>query len=332
MSSSEAVSTAPTGARLSRSLGWLPAATVLAAGIELLVLRVLTRTAIHIPGLTDLRFVYVPISETGRYAYYVAVVLVILTLVLMAADLLRGRAVAARAAGAGIALFLLVAALARAGTADALTLDAAALGAALLIAPWVLGERRGRSRFAAALLVAAFALPAAGAVQEQAAGSGAVGHDTWLAFAGELLAVGAAIAMPLLVRRPRGRTALVWGTAVGVAVYAGLLINASTTEILMLWNFGLAGYLPSALYAVAAGAATYAIVASWATGHRTTAAAIALMLMGGVGLHSTYQTALVLAGFAVFGAADQLDRAVDAGRSPLRVGAPRPAGPLVEGS
>ncbi len=291
---------------------------MVAAGAELLILRVFTRTAIHIPGFADLRTIYVPISEAGRSAYYVAVVLLTVTLVLMIEDLHRGRAIAARAGAAGIALFLFVAVIARLGAVDALALDGATLAAVLLLAPWALGGFHGRSRVPAVLLVAAFVLAGIGASEQALAGSGwTLGHDTWVALGGEVLALGAAVAAPLLVGPIRNRSALAWGVVVGATTYAGLLANASTVKILMLWNFGLAGYLPSVLYGLAAGAATYTIVALRAAGQRTLALGMALVFIGGIGLHSTYQTGLVLAGFAVLGAAEGSDRA---GSQPAVIG------------
>lgn len=290
-------------------LEWLSVATALAAGVELVILRIFTRTAIHIPGFADLRSVYVPISEVGRYAFYLAVVLLLVTLILIVENLYRRSAVAARAGAAGVALFLIAAAIARMGEVDGMTLDGATLAALLLLAPWALGGAHRRSRFPTILLVTAFVFSGLVATVQALAGSGQMlGGGTWLALAGEAIAVGAAAATPLLVGRVRSRPALAWGTAVGGATYAGLLVNASTVKILLLWNFGLAGYLPSVLYGIAAGGVTYTIVALRATGRRTSAVGIALLFMGGIGLHSTYQSGLVLAGFASLGAADLFDR------------------------
>ena len=91
-------------------------------------------------------------------------------------------------------------------------------------------------------------------------------------------------------------------------------MNGPIAKILLLWNVGLAGYLPSVLYGIAAGAVVYTIVVLRATGRRTSAIGLALLFMGGIGLHSTYQTGLVLAGLALLGAADPSDRAIDGWR------------------
>jgi hypothetical protein len=295
----------------------LSVATALAAGVELVILRVFTRTAIHIPGFADLRSIYVPISEVGRYAFYLAVVLLLVTLILVVENLYRRRAVAASAGAVGVALFLIAAAIARMGEIDGMTLDGATLAALLLLAPWALGGVHGRARFPTILLVTAFVFSGLIGTEQALAGSGQMlGGGAWLALAGEALAVGAAVATPLLVGRVHSRPALALGVAVGGSIYAGLLVNASTVKILLLWNFGLAGYLPSVLYGVAAGAVAYTIVALRATGRRTTALGIALLFMGGIGLHSTYQTGLVLAGLMLLGAAD---RPIGCTRRPMSV-------------
>ena len=197
------------------------------------------------------------------------------------------------------------------GEVDELTLDGASLAALLLLAPWAIGSRQGRSRFPAVLLVAASVFSGLTGAAQAVAGSERVLGGAWPALGGEILAVGAAIGAPLLVGHVRSRSALAWAAAVGGSVYAGLLVNGPTVKILLLWNFGVAGYLPSVLYGIAAGAVTYTIVALCATGRRTSAIGMALLFMGGIGLHSTYQTGLVLAGLALLGAADPPDRAIE---------------------
>ena len=194
---------------------WLPEATALAAGVELVILRVFTRTAIHIPGFTHLRSVYVPIAEVGRSAFYVAAVLLIITLTLIVGELFRTGGVAARAGAIGVAIFLGAAALARMGEVDELTLDGVTLAALLLLAPWALGSRHGRSRLPAVLLVTTFVFSGLTGAEQAIAGSGPILAGTWLELGGEVLAVGAAIGAPLLVGRVRIRAALALGVAVG---------------------------------------------------------------------------------------------------------------------
>jgi len=285
-------------------LSWLPQATALVAAVELVILRIFTRTAVHIPGVADLRVFFVPISEVGRFAFYLAAVCLTVTLVLLVFDVGRQGSIAAFAGAAGVALFLSAAVNARVGAADDLTLDLSTVAALMLLSPWALGGLPGRSRSPGILLVSALVLASLIGTEQAVAGAGGgLGDRTWPTLGGELLAVSAAVAAPLIAGRTSKRLALVWGAVIGGIVFAGLLANASTVKILLLWNFGLAGYLPSILYGVAAGAVAYTIVALRAAGRRSYASAIALLFMGGIGLHSTYQTGLVLAGLALLGKA-----------------------------
>lgn len=286
----------PLGADMLR---WLPTLAALAAVVEMLVLRVFTRTAIHIPGFSTLRPVYVTISETGRVAFYVAAVLLIALLMLLVADLARRGSFATLAGAAGIATFLGAAGIARLRETDGSFLGTATVVSVLLLGPWACGGSSGRSRIVRALLLTAF-LVAAMISAGQPAPIDLSARRAWLAVAAEMLAILGAIAAPLLTRT-RSRSALVWGAAVGVLVVAVLIANPWTVKILLLWNLGLAGYLPSVLYGCAAAALTYTVISLFSDRRVTSAVGILLLFAGGIGLHSTYQTALVLAGLALLG-------------------------------
>ena len=286
----------PLGADMLR---WLPSVVALAAVLEMVVLRVFTRTAIHIPGFSRLRSVYVTISETGRVAFYVAAVLLIATLVLLVSYLARRGSFASLAGAAGIATFLSAAVIARLRDADGSFLGMATVVAVLLLGPWACGGWSRRSRIVRTLLVTAF-LVAAMTSAGQPAPIDLSARRAWLALAAEMLAILGAIAAPLLART-RSRSALVWGAAVGVLVFATLIANPWTVKILLLWNLGLAGYLPSVLYASAAGALTWTVISLFSERRMTSAVGILLLFAGGIGLHSTYQTGLVLAGLALLG-------------------------------
>lgn len=281
-------------------LQWLPSVVAIAAVLEMVVLRMFTRTAIHIPGFSRLRSVYVTISETGRAAFYVAAVLLIASLGLLVADLARRRSFAPLAGAAGIATFLGAAAIARLRDADGSFLGVATIVAVLLLVPWVCGGSSGRSRIMRALLVTAFLVAAmTSAGQPMAIDLSA--RRAWLTLGAEVLAILGAIAAPLLART-RSRSALVWGAAVGVVVVAAMIANPWTVKILLLWNLGLAGYLPSVLYGAAAAALTYTVISLFTERRITSAVGILLLFTGGIGLHSTYQTGLVVAGLALLGA------------------------------
>lgn len=67
----------------------------------------------------------------------------------------------------------------------------------------------------------------------------------------------------------------------------------------MLWNLGLAGYFHPVLYGLAAAAAAYVAYQAWRYGDHTTLVGIGLLIAGGIGLHSTWQSALTLAGIVL---------------------------------
>ena len=81
-------------------------------------------------------------------------------------------------------------------------------------------------------------------------------------------------------------------------VCAGMLGNGSTSRFLLLCIAGISGSLPSFFYAVAAGALAYTMLRAARSGAPLVSAGLILMVAGGLGLHSTYQSALVVAGFA----------------------------------
>lgn len=69
-------------------LRWLLAVSVL---VELLLLRTATRTLIHIPGIAGFESPVRAIAEVGRFAYYLAVVSLVATLVILGFQLVRSR-------------------------------------------------------------------------------------------------------------------------------------------------------------------------------------------------------------------------------------------------
>jgi hypothetical protein len=107
--------------------------TVLALLVELVVLRVLTRTAIHIPGLDRFEIGYRVVSEIGRLAFGAGVVLVFALVIVAAIDGgVRGR----RGLSVVLATFLVVAALAAVGVVGTIGLSVVTI-LAVLAAPTV---------------------------------------------------------------------------------------------------------------------------------------------------------------------------------------------------
>lgn len=119
--------------------------------------------------------------------------------------------------------------------------------------------------------------------------AGCSGGAEWLALAFAALA-------PLgLAARP-SRLALGLAAIAGLVTFAALLANGSTTKILLLWNEGLAGTLPSVAYAVGAAALLATALGLLRQRRLVVLAGFVLLITGGIGLHSTYQTGLVVAG------------------------------------
>lgn len=271
----------------------------LAAALELLILRTLTRTAIHIPAMDALATPYEAVSFAGRYAYYVAAVLLMVALPLAAIHLWSAGDLAARGAACGIVLFLVMAGAARAigGTgADYLTI--AALGAVAAGSAWRLDRRPalGVMTFAAATLALA------GHSLLQSSVDAASFDAGGLLYVGEFTAVAFALSAPWTMRAMPGRMALLLGAAAGGMTFATLVSSPSTTKVLLLWNEGLSGGYPALLYAAAAGALVATAAGLAARGQWVTAVAFGLLVFGGFGLHNTYQTGLAVAGLATLAA------------------------------
>lgn len=288
-------------APLSRSArlgGWLVWAVV----AELLLLRMGTRTAVHIPGLSAIAGPITVVSTAARIAFSAAVVLAMVLLFSECVDLWTA---GHRARPAAVALGIFVcAALAAVLGAPVLVLDVVTLAATIVVAPFAVGVR---TRWAASWWWAAILVVVAGAVPAvtEAAATAGLGslRLTWLAGPIEVLAVVVALASPLLTDRTSSRRAGIVAIGTALVVGAAFAFGPSTTEILVLWNFGLSGFLPAAVYGLAAGCLAHTLVRLAETGRATEAVAVFLVVAGGVGLQSTYQSALTLGGLCLAGIA-----------------------------
>ncbi|MFN8036427.1 MAG: hypothetical protein U0V73_10870 [Acidimicrobiia bacterium] len=282
--------------RVSEWFPWFVRATAVVAAVELGVLRLFTRTIVHIPGAAGLSPILSAVSTVGRFAYYLASVLLVATLVVLAAAFRdrRGGAVGA----AVVVAFGAVALLARAGFVGDVGLALLVCGCVAAMGMINTRVHSGRTRLPVLLFVAAFLLAGLYAVV-QAPGVAepfAARALSPVLFATEALAVAAALASPvMLTRRPSRRVSAI-GAAVALGAFGVLVANPSTTKILMLWTFGLAGYFPSWVYGAALGAVTVTVVGLVREDRGAAALGIALVVMGGIGLHSTYQSALVVVG------------------------------------
>jgi hypothetical protein len=79
------------------------------------------------------------------------------------------------------------------------------------------------------------------------------------------------------------------------------MAGASTLSILVLWNLGVPGWLPGIAYALALGSLVATLLSALASGRRLTAIGLVLLVAGGIGTISTYQTGLVLTAVLLLG-------------------------------
>ena len=265
---------------------------------ELLVLRLMTRTLIHIPGLEAAGVGIQAMSELGRIAFGTAVVLV--TAIMTATAVVqtrRGRP----DVGFVVALFVLVSGLAAMQFIPESIVDAATVGAVLAV-PTMLAIRSQRAFdlrwLAITCFVAAFVAASVPTIAGKLNPGISVPILGW-SYLAEALAISGAITL-LAGRYHRVAFRSVgYGTAAAVVVFGALTTQPATVQTLMLWNFGLAGYFDSAVYAVAMGCIVYAAHASWTSGERTVAIGLAFIVSGGIGLHSSLQSAAFILGIAV---------------------------------
>lgn len=281
-----------------------------AAAIELLVLRSFTRTAIHIPALEELAGPYRVVTWFGRFDYYVAVVLLVMALPVAAVALGRVSPRAGVAAGGAVGLFAASAVLARFGAAgDTMTgwLAVASVAAMTL----VVAMRAPQRGAALGVYALAFVLAGTSAYAEMR-------HAGNLLWSAEVLAVAAGLAVPLAFGLAYSRAVVVAGVTAGLLIFAMLVGSGPTTRILLLWNEGMTGALPAVAYGAAAAGVAATVVSLYRRGELLAAAGLLLAVMGGIGLHNTYQTGLAVAGLAVLAVAGP-------GRSPVPAAAPSPA-------
>jgi len=275
--------------RLPQGLLLVLVASVLA---ELFLLRTATRTLIHIPGIGDLETPIRVVAEAGRFAYYLAVVSVTVTLAILGFRHVRSAVPRRVIAGVATLAFLLVAAVGRLEglpphTAGWLTL------AVLIVVTSM--RWRGIGSIPVGLFVLG-SVAAGWSSLGQVARSGLTGAQVdMLVLAAEGLLVLAGATAPLLLARPPTRLALVAGAGATVLVAAAFAGGASTFSIMVLWNLGVPGWLPGIAFALAFGGIVTAVWSAMASGDRVTAIGIVLLLGGGVGLISTYQTGLAVA-------------------------------------
>ncbi len=284
-----------------------------AALVELLVLRTFTRTAVHIPSLSEMQGPYEVIAVLGRYSYYVAAVLLIVALPYAASTLWWRGELPGRVGALAAVAFAATAALARTAAVNPVLIDGLTIGTVCMAAAAAIAGRNWPTVGVVSAFAAAFAFEGAHSFLQDAASEGLASLDTrWLLWAGEWLALAFALAAPYGLRASPSRRVRIAGIAVGLATAAALFANGSTTRVLLLWNEGLAGTLPVVAYAVAAGALVMTVFGLIGQRRALAAVGVLLLVAGGVGLHSTYQSGLVIAGLGAL----LLSRPAAPGREP----------------
>jgi len=266
--------------------------------VELILLRTATRTLVHIPGIGDLETPIRTAAELGRFAYYLAIVSLLVTLASLGIRLVRSRLTRHVIGGLATVVFLVVAAAGRLGA-----LSAPAVGWITLAVLLVVTVSGWRGLSSAPVGFFALGSVAAGwsAVGQTTGGGLSGGQVDILIVTAECLLVLAGATSPLLLGRPPSKTALIAGVAATVLVAAAFAGGASTFSILVLWNLGVPGWLPGIAFALAFGGLVTVLWSASASRDRQTALGVWLLLAGGVGLISTYQTGLVLVAVVLLG-------------------------------
>ena len=274
--------------------GWLAVAVV----FELVVLRTGTRTLIHIPGLGRFDISIGALSELGRFGYYLALVLVISTLIYVGWRSWARGTIAGRLVGGAAWSFIVIGLLGRFGVVPMATVTWLSL--LLMVVVLVAGWSGARSIPVAFFVIAS--ISASWSVLGQASGGGlsgpAVDTAVVVAEAGLILA---GVSTPLLVRGRVTKPALVAGLVSVVVVAAGLSVGGSTLAILTLWNLGVPGWFAPIAHALALGGMVLTSWSAIADRDAITACGVLLILAGGVAPISTYQTALALTAVILLG-------------------------------
>lgn len=269
----------------------------LVAITELVLLRMGTRTLVHIPGVEVVSGPLAWLSEAGRFAYFLSLVLVVGLGALLLATWWASGSPRRWFGICAVALAGLAAIVAAIGAANPTVVGWLSLAAPLALILGLAGAGRG----AIPLLLWTGAAWSAGFATLLQGGGGGLSGEAMAALlqAGDVLAVAGALTFPLLLRRPPRGASLGTGLAVAVVVTALLTWASSTTAILSLWAFGITASLPLVSYALAAGAMAATVHEASRQDNRGLAGAVMLVMAGGIGLISTYQTTLLVVGLAL---------------------------------
>ncbi|MCA9830309.1 MAG: hypothetical protein R3B97_11530 [Dehalococcoidia bacterium] len=276
---------------------------VIAVAFELVILRTLTRVAIHVPGLGAIAGPYEMLADAGRFAYYVATVLAVVVAAALAVAAWQVGTAGGRAMAAGIASLILAAALLRAGPGlgEAAALNTLLLAALVLVGIGAAGMVGARMAIAVVLATLTVALSGIFSVGQMWASEG-TGHGLSAGFLdlAEWAAIAFAVSLPWTAGSvsSSSRRPAISGAVAATFVMVVLLGNPHTTRFLLLWTHGLTGSLPAIAYAVAAGCLVAVAVSLHQRGMALAACGLLLLVGGGVAMQNTYQSMLIGTGLA----------------------------------
>ncbi len=293
----------------------LPMVLAVSVIAELVLLRTTTRVLIHIPGLGRLETPIGIVAEVGRFAFYLALVTLVVSLGVAAHRALTAEGWRPKTLGAVIVIFFVLALLGRSGV-----MSPGAVGWATLAILVVAGAAvwRGLDSLPIGFFLMA-SLAAGCSVLAQGDGGGISGGQAdRLLLAAEVLLMLAATTSPLLLRHRPTRTATIAGVVVGLLTLGALRAAGPTLFVVVLWNLGIPGWLPAIVYAVAVGASTTTLWTAITQGEHQTAIGLILLIAGGVGVISTYQTGLVLLALTMLGTEPNRVDPAEQASTPLR--------------
>jgi hypothetical protein len=279
-----------------------------AATVELLILRLFTRTALHIPAIEQLSGPYEMLTVLGRYAYYLSALLLVVTLPVLGLALWQRAALPLRVASLAVLTATGAAAAARFASPDPVLVYVLLAGSAMVLA--IVGATTAlRTALAILPFGAALGLAAVSLIAETLASRGEVSLDPAMLLAiAEYPAFVFAVVAPLAFGVRPSRRVVVVGAVAGAVVLAMFLGNPSTSRILLLWNWGFSGVLPSTAYAVGFAALAGTLTGLHRDGRTLAGLGLILLIAGGFGLQNTYQASLVVVGLGVLCLAPALDR------------------------
>src|SRR3990172_1893907 len=206
---------------------------------ELFLLRLGTRTLIHIPGLEKYETPIRWLAEVGRFAYFAAVVFLIALLIALTVRRFR-RSGPFAVMGALAALGFLVTALA--GRVEWIQPGVVGwVGITALVMALVGAASRGRRALPLAFFTAGAVAAGWSALAQGRGGGLSGGQVDALLIVSEIMVVGFALTAPLLLQRRPSRRAMLVGLGVAVPTALVAAASSSTVSILALWSFGTPG-------------------------------------------------------------------------------------------